>query len=263
MAKDQDEALDFYTQKLGFVVSIDEYLGDIRRLLIYLPNQPNLEIALVKAKNKEEENRLVGKQVLNYPFISFKVPNMAKMCEQLRAGGVILAEEPHYQKWGLSASFRDLYGNLIYAVQPPEGANKNHPSSRKFLFMHVWHIILIVKDQDEAFAFYTQKLGFITGVDDYIGDVRRLTVQLPHQLDFEIAFVKAVNKKDEEALVGKQVLTYPLICVKTDNMKEACSELKAKGIALVNEPHYQKWGLSASFRDLYGNHIYLIQPPAQ
>ncbi len=124
------------------------------------------------------------------------------------------------------------------------------------------HVILIVENQDKAFNFYTQKLGFKARIDDYIGDIRLLTVSLPNQPNFELAFIQA-NTAEEKALVGRQASKYPLISVRTASIKKTCEELKAKGITIIDGPSYQKWGMSAYFEDLYGNLIYMVQPTAQ
>jgi catechol 2,3-dioxygenase-like lactoylglutathione lyase family enzyme len=66
---DQDEALDFYTKKLGFEVAADDKLGDYRWLLVRLPDNHEFSLNLDVARS-EEQKALVGRQAADLPLFS-------------------------------------------------------------------------------------------------------------------------------------------------------------------------------------------------
>ncbi len=123
------------------------------------------------------------------------------------------------------------------------------------------HIILLVRDQDEALKFYTEKLGFIKRLDTkvWFNSVRWVTVSLKDQPDVEISFVIADNDEKELA-VGKQAGDNIFLSIRTDNFDRDYNELKSNGVNFITHPEEREWGIDAVFEDLYGNLIDLIQP---
>ena len=123
------------------------------------------------------------------------------------------------------------------------------------------HITLLVRDQDEALKFYTEKLGFIKHVDSkvWFGSIRWVTVSLKDQPDVEISFVLA-DTEDKEMAVGKQTAEHIFLTIRTDNFEQDYNELKSKGVNFITHPEEREWGIDAVFEDLYGNLIDLIQP---
>jgi catechol 2,3-dioxygenase-like lactoylglutathione lyase family enzyme len=113
----QDNALKFYTESLGFKVHTDAMFGpDFRWLTICPPEQPDFEIAILKAETPEEK-ALVGKQGAGKPFFSLATTDCRKDFELLSSRGVKFAQEPKVEEWGISAAFQDLEGNMIYMCQ--------------------------------------------------------------------------------------------------------------------------------------------------
>lgn len=113
----QDEALQFYTQKLGFKLHTDAQFGPMRWLTVHPAGQPDFEIALILAETPEEK-ALVGKQAASKPLISLETTDCAADYEALKANGVVFVDEPTTQPWGVSVMCKDLYGNMIYMCQP-------------------------------------------------------------------------------------------------------------------------------------------------
>src|SRR6185436_2524003 len=107
--RDQEEALSFY-QKLGFRVHTDAQFGPMRWLTICLPEQPELEIALMKAETADEA-ALVGKQSAIKPLISIASSDCHTDYDQLQRAGVVFVEKPTQHPWGIGAVLHDLYGN--------------------------------------------------------------------------------------------------------------------------------------------------------
>lgn len=116
----QDEALNFYTNKLGFKIHTDAAFGAMRWLTLHLPGQPDVELALMLAETGEEK-ALIGKQGASKPLFTFETTDCKKDYETLSASGVEFTSEPESQPWGISASFKDLYGNALYMCQPSAG----------------------------------------------------------------------------------------------------------------------------------------------
>ncbi len=121
------------------------------------------------------------------------------------------------------------------------------------------HISLYVKNQDDALKFYTEKLGFKVHTDADWGGMRWLTLCLANQPDFEIALMPT-ETAEEAALVGKQGAKKPFLCFETNDCKADYAKFKSAGVKFVDEPTQHPWGLSVTLEDLYGNHLYIVQP---
>ena len=114
----QEEAVDFYTNKLGFKLHTD-VVGEngARWLTVCLSEQPDFELILMPAMN-EFETSLVGQQGNTLPLACFSTDNCLKTYEDLSAKGVEFTQKPLKQPWGINAIFKDLYGTLFNLVEP-------------------------------------------------------------------------------------------------------------------------------------------------
>jgi catechol 2,3-dioxygenase-like lactoylglutathione lyase family enzyme len=117
---------------------------------------------------------------------------------------------------------------------------------------------LYVHDQDEALAFYTEKLGFRVHTDAKNGSYRWLTVQHPDQPSFQLGlFVPQPPTVDEATAqtlreaVAKGAMP-PLVMVVAD-VRAEYDRLKARGVEFTQEPVARFGGVDASFRDPSGN----------
>lgn len=127
---------------------------------------------------------------------------------------------------------------------------------------------LWVHDQDEALAFWTDKVGFEVRQDVTVpemGNFRWLTVSPAGQEDVAIVLMKimgppildAETSRDIERLMG---LGYAgTVFLTTPDCKASVAELKARGVEFTEEPEDRPYGLDASFRDPSGNSIRLTQ----
>jgi catechol 2,3-dioxygenase-like lactoylglutathione lyase family enzyme len=129
--------------------------------------------------------------------------------------------------------------------------------------VNVW-----VHDQDEALAFYTEKLGMELRDDVTVpemGNFRWLTVGPPAQPDVAFALMTVpgapVFEADTEAmlkdLMGRGVLGG--LFFKVEDINEAYNELKSKGVEFTQEPTQQPYGVDAGFRDPSGNQFRMAQ----
>ena len=115
-------------------------------------------------------------------------------------------------------------------------------------------VTIAVADQDEALAWYTEKLGFEKKMDVRSPQFRWLTVAPPQQVDVE--FLLASWFPDR---IGKNA-TWVL---STRDCQRGYEELKANGVQFSQKPELRPWGIEAIFTDLYGNKYALVQESAQ
>ncbi len=116
LVSDQDKALDFYTKKLGFELHTDATFDGFRWLTVNLPGNKNFEIALLPARNAEQQ-ALVGKQASTYPVFSMITKDCKKTYEEMSTRGVEFIQKPTEKPWGVEALCKDLYGNTIHINQ--------------------------------------------------------------------------------------------------------------------------------------------------
>jgi len=116
LVSDQDEALEFYTTKLGFEVAEDSNLGDYRWLLVCLPGNKEFCINLEAARTGEQQ-ALVGRQAADLPLFSIEADDCVSEYRALKERGVEFDGEPEVQPFGTGVLMRDLYGNKIYINQ--------------------------------------------------------------------------------------------------------------------------------------------------
>jgi catechol 2,3-dioxygenase-like lactoylglutathione lyase family enzyme len=112
----QDEALAFYTAKLGFVVAEDSKLGDYRWLLVRLPDNQEFALNLDVAKT-DEQRALVGRQAADAPLLSIETDDCMGEYTTLAELGVEFEGEPEIRPYGTGVLMKDLYGNRIYISQ--------------------------------------------------------------------------------------------------------------------------------------------------
>ena len=125
--------------------------------------------------------------------------------------------------------------------------------------MKIGHITILVKDFDEALAFYVEKLGFQKKQDTkFWGNMRWVTVSPKDQNDLELTFVLADTDEKRVAL-GKQAGDHVFLTLQTDNCRRDYQVMKAKGVKFNGEPTEEQWGIEVVFEDLYGNLFDLVQ----
>ena len=116
LVKDQDEALKFYVEKLGFQKRQDAMLGSMRWLTVSAKDQADLELTFVLA-DSEEKRRALGKQAGDHVFLTLETDDCRKEYKALKARGVKFYGKPEVQPWGIDVVLEDLYGNLFDLVQ--------------------------------------------------------------------------------------------------------------------------------------------------
>jgi catechol 2,3-dioxygenase-like lactoylglutathione lyase family enzyme len=130
--------------------------------------------------------------------------------------------------------------------------------------IRVSHVCLWVHDQEEALAFYTEKLGFEVQVDNSALGFRWLTVASPAQPDLELTLLvpgpPALSPDTVDQIVevmSKGVIGGLIFAV--DDCHKAYEELRARGVEFTEEPTERYYGIDAAFRDPSGNAFRLTQ----
>ena len=122
------------------------------------------------------------------------------------------------------------------------------------------HIALVVKDYDEAIAFYTEKLHFTLLEDIYQPeqDKRWVVVAPPDSAGTTLLLARA-SKPEQEPFIGNQTGGRVFLFLNTDDFWRDYSEMVTKGIKFIRPPKQQNYGWVAVFEDLYGNLWDLLQ----
>jgi catechol 2,3-dioxygenase-like lactoylglutathione lyase family enzyme len=119
LARNYDEAIQFYTEKLGFVVVEDFPMGsDDRWVTIAPPDNHECVFAVHEAKS-ESDLALVGKQGGTFPFLGLTTDDCMSDYQRLKALGVKFHGEPEVRPYGTGVMLEDLYGNEIFLNQEP------------------------------------------------------------------------------------------------------------------------------------------------
>jgi catechol 2,3-dioxygenase-like lactoylglutathione lyase family enzyme len=129
---DQDEALEFYTRRLGLEVRQDVTLpemGDFRWLTVGAPGQPEPEIVLMAIPGQpvmdeqtaQQVRDLMGKGFAGTIFLT--TDDVHGSYEELKGRGVEFVEAPEERPYGIDTAFRDPSGNNIRLTQLREMAN--------------------------------------------------------------------------------------------------------------------------------------------
>ena len=122
------------------------------------------------------------------------------------------------------------------------------------------HIALVVRDYDEAIAFYCQKLHFDLIEDTYQPeqDKRWVVASPPGSSGTNLLLARA-STPDQEAAIGNQTGGRVFLFLGTDDFWRDYNEMLSLGIKFVREPKTESYGTVAVFEDLYGNLWDLIE----
>jgi predicted enzyme related to lactoylglutathione lyase len=127
---------------------------------------------------------------------------------------------------------------------------------------------LWVQDQEEALAFYTNKLGWEVRADvtlPEMGDFRWLAVGPVGQEDFSVVLMAIPGPPVFEPETSEQIRALTAkgaastIFLTTEDIHADYEQLKGRGVEFVDTPEERPYGIDASFRDPSGNHIRLTQ----
>jgi catechol 2,3-dioxygenase-like lactoylglutathione lyase family enzyme len=124
---------------------------------------------------------------------------------------------------------------------------------------HITHFALVVKDYDDAIAFYTQKVGFDLVEDTVLSDTKRWVLVAPKgSKECCILLAKAANE-EQLSRVGNQTGGRVFMFLQTDDFWRDYNAMIANDINFIRPPVEEAYGTVAVFEDLYGNLWDLIE----
>ena len=120
-------------------------------------------------------------------------------------------------------------------------------------------ISLLVRDYDEAIAYFTGQLGFALVEDTDLGNGKRWVLIAPlGSMETRILLAKAVTA-DQAQRIGDQAGGRVFLFLHTDDFWRDYEAYRAKGVRFREEPREEPYGIAAVFEDLYGNRWDLLQ----
>jgi catechol 2,3-dioxygenase-like lactoylglutathione lyase family enzyme len=122
------------------------------------------------------------------------------------------------------------------------------------------HVALVVRDYDEAIAFYTEKLGFVLLEDSVLSENKRwVLVAPPGSGHCSLLLAKAASPEQIKT-VGNQTGGRVFLFLHTDDFYRDYQVMLEKGVRFVRPPALEPYGTVAVFEDLYGNLWDLVEP---
>lgn len=120
-------------------------------------------------------------------------------------------------------------------------------------------VALVVRDYDEAIAFYTEKLGFSLLADTALGDGKRWVVVAPPGAEESSLLLAEAASPAQERCIGNQTGGRVFLFLHTDDFWRDYRAMQARGVVFLEEPREEAYGTVAVFEDLYGNTWDLIE----
>jgi catechol 2,3-dioxygenase-like lactoylglutathione lyase family enzyme len=129
----------------------------------------------------------------------------------------------------------------------------------KIVRQHIGYVTLLVRDYDEAMAWYCEKLGFKVVEDTPLSDGKRWVLLAPSgSMETRLLLAK-VATEEQAAQIGNQAGGRVFLFLHTDDFWTALSAMREKGVDFLEEPRQESYGTVVVFQDLHGNHWDLLQ----
>jgi catechol 2,3-dioxygenase-like lactoylglutathione lyase family enzyme len=128
------------------------------------------------------------------------------------------------------------------------------------MHQHLGCLTLLVRDYDEAIAYYTRALGFRLVEDRPLGAGKRWVLVAPHGARETHLLLAQARKPEELAAVGQQGGGRVWLFLYTDDFHRDFTAFQSRGVSFAEEPREEPYGTVAVFTDLYGNRWDLIEP---
>jgi catechol 2,3-dioxygenase-like lactoylglutathione lyase family enzyme len=120
VVRDYDEAIAWYTDRLGFALAGDVDMGAGKRFVTLALNG-GARLLLARAEGAAQSAR-IGDQTGGRVFLFLETDDFARDHAAMLARGVVFRESPRHEAYGSVAVFEDLYGNLWDLIEPKETA---------------------------------------------------------------------------------------------------------------------------------------------
>jgi lactoylglutathione lyase len=124
---------------------------------------------------------------------------------------------------------------------------------------HIRYVTLLVRDYDEAKAWYCDVLGFDLIEDTPLADGKRWVLVAPQGAAGTRLLLAKGTTAEQMERVGTQAGGRVFLFLHTDNFWGDFHEMRGKGVRFSEEPRQEPYGTVAVFEDLYGNRWDLLQ----
>jgi catechol 2,3-dioxygenase-like lactoylglutathione lyase family enzyme len=121
------------------------------------------------------------------------------------------------------------------------------------------HVALVVRDYDEALAFYTQILGFRVIEDTPLGGGKRWVLVAPANSSGTSLLLARAATPEQTSRIGNQTGGRVFLFLHTDDFWRDYNQMKLRNVPFVRGPKDESYGTVAVFEDLYGNKWDLVQ----
>lgn len=121
------------------------------------------------------------------------------------------------------------------------------------------NLALVVRDYDEAIAFYVHKLGFDLLEDIPMGESKRWVRISPSEQSCSLLLAKA-DTDEQASRIGNQAGGRVFLFLHTDDFQRDYAQMRSRGVHFTETPRREVYGTVAIFEDLYGNKWDLIEP---
>jgi catechol 2,3-dioxygenase-like lactoylglutathione lyase family enzyme len=121
-------------------------------------------------------------------------------------------------------------------------------------------IALIVRDYDEAMAWFTSSLGFSLREDTPLGEGKRWVVVCPPGGSGASLLLAKASTEEQKNCVGRQTGGRVFLFLHTSDFHADYERMKARGVRFLEEPRTEAYGIVAVFLDICGNKWDLVQP---
>ena len=137
-------------------------------------------------------------------------------------------------------------------------STQNSPRSQSIAL-----VTYLVREYDEAIAFFTQKLGFSLVEDADLGAAKRWVVVRPPNSEGTALLLARAATPEQTACIGNQSGGRVFLFLHTNNFRRDHSAMLANGIRFLEPPRTEPYGTVSVFEDFYGNKWDLLEPTSQ
>ena len=124
---------------------------------------------------------------------------------------------------------------------------------------HISAVAFLVRDYDEAIAYFTEVVGLALVEDTAISDGKRWVLVAPRGTPGSRLLLARADGPEQSALVGGQGGGRVFLFLASDDFAGDYSAMRERGVRFLEEPRYEAYGTVAVFADLYGNRWDLIE----
>ncbi|MDT9724867.1 glyoxalase [Xylanibacillus composti] len=117
------------------------------------------------------------------------------------------------------------------------------------MLTHALQITILVKNQEEAKAFYTEKLGFVVRMEEQFAPGWKYLTVAPHSSSETVLELAEADTPEQEQLIGRQAADQILVMFATNRIDRDYEEMKARGVVFHGAPKQVPGGKGVGFED--------------